>query len=276
VTRVRPVGSFAALTFHGLAHVPLAGVASLFEPAYVAWCAATMLPDAREPLAADGPGIGAEIDREGTALAVQWLPRIHVEIASFVNAATTDLAMLGAADEATALAALRTAPPVGIEWLRADLALAARAFDSWRASREPALREHADAVAAALVLAPVAVRPRLVRVSWSLGSRGRGFEDEVVVGAPAAWNGLDARAPAAVAIHEHAVVLARGDYAEREWSALRSVSRALEGTALEPAHAAWLASRDLGALARVVPPGLREQLDAEPTRRAERLARLSP
>jgi hypothetical protein len=240
--RVEPVSPFAALALHGLAHVPLTGIASLFDPAYVAWCAAEMPEHAREPLAADGPAIGAEADRTGVTMALQWLPRLHDSADAAARSANRDLDALDASDVADAVAArsLRVASPQAIEWLRADLALAADAFDAWHARREDALRRACADVAVALAVAPIALRPAVVRVAWSLGPRGRGFSDAVLVGAPAPWNAIDAATSAAIAIHEQAVVAAPGDHVTRERAAIASVSRALAGTALGDVHARWI------------------------------------
>jgi len=272
VTRVAPVTSFAALALHGLAHVPLRHVASLFEPDYVAWCAATLPAQARKPLAADGPAIGAEADAADAAMALQWLPRLHATTEAFARHALVDLASLTSTDDAEALAVLQRAAPTSIEWLRADLALAANAFEIWRLTAEPALRDTCAAIAAALEKVPAAMRPTRVDVAWSLGAHGRGFADLVMVGAPAAWNAIDPDVSAVVALHEHAVVSARGDYLAREWTALRSVARALASTTLRDAHARWLASRDLGSLTPILPAAVR---DAAPFDRARVLAALS-
>lgn len=276
--RVEPAPAFAALALHGMAHVPLARPASLFDPRYVAWCASALPREAREPLASDGPALGAEAMRGGADLAMQWLPRLHRDIAAFVRVARRDLAELTPADvdDARALLALTAPAPTAIEWLRADLALAAAAFAAWLPMAEAALGAACDDVRSALALVPAAQRPARVHLVWALGPRGRGFEDGVLVGAPAPWNDVDAPLAAVLALHEHAVVRAHGGYAEREWSALRSVARLLVGSPLAGAHARWLGGLDLSGLETVIPASLWSSLHAAPQTRARALAGLSP
>ena len=149
--------------------------------------------------------------------------------------------------------------------LRADLQLASASFAEAHRAIEREVRDACRAIEAALASAPAAVSPTVVRVSWALGVHGRGFDDGVIVGAHAAWNGLDAQTPAAVALHEHAVLLAAGDYARREWSALCSVARLLERgpDALRTAHARWVGAVDLTeVLGNLVSAGALGQSDA--------------
>lgn len=284
--RVEPVDSFAELVFHGLAHVPMKGVGSLFDPRYVAWSRDTLPEAAREPLATDAPAIGAQVDLLDAGLALQWLPRLHPSLDAFARTARRELAELSEADgcDATALRSLRSVDPRAVEWLRADLLLASRPFGSAREVVGRELREACDAIEAALSLAPDAARPESVRVAWALGAHGRGFDDGIVVGACAPWNGLDAATPAAIAMHEHAVLRATGDHAQREWTALASVARALSDGphALWDAHTRWVASLELVDLASAavargeIDRRVADELLASPALRARSLARLTP
>lgn len=283
--QVEPVGAFADLAFHGLAHVPLRGPESLHDPRYVAWCAATMDRDAREPLASDGPALGAQVDALGAGLAIQWLPRLHRDPESFARAGSLELAALGEHHgcDAIALRALRGVDPVAVEWLRADLLLSQRAFLRARAELDGLVRGVCAEITAVLATVRSLARPARVRVALALGSRGRGFQDGVIVGAPAPWNGLDAATPAVLALHEHAVVRASGDHTRREWTALTSVARALasEPEPLRSAHARWVAALDLDALSRaaahaeLVDADDAEQVRTTPDSRAHLLARLA-
>ncbi len=231
-----------------------------------------------EPLCGDAPRIAAEVDRAGAGRTLSWLPRLHRDVDAALRVAAIDLAELDDADVADphALRALRAIDPVGVEWLRADLALVARAFEATREARD--LERACERLAAALELAPSALRPEVVRVDRALGLRGRAYSDGVWVGAPDASE-RDAETVAVVALHEEAVRRAPGDYAHREWRALRTLAVGLEGSALAPAHAAWLATLDLGSV--VDDPGLgldvglRAALLARPSERAARLRGLS-
>lgn len=275
---VAPVPPFGALVLHGLAHLPLAGVASLYDAAYVGWARVALGAGTVEPLAEDAPRIAAEVDRAGAGRTLSWLPRLHRDVDAALRVAAIDLAELDDADVADphALRALRAIDPVGVEWLRADLALIARAFEATREERD--LERACERLSRALELAPSALRPEVVRVDRALGRRGRAYSDGVWVGAPDASE-RDAETIAVVALHEETVRRAPGDYAHREWRALRTLAVGLEGSGLAPAHAAWLATLDLGSV--VDDPGLgldvglRAALRARPSERAARLRGLS-
>ncbi|MFO0681662.1 MAG: hypothetical protein U0234_06410 [Sandaracinus sp.] len=275
---VAPVPAFGALALHGLAHLPLAGVASLYDATYVGWARAALGVGAVEPLAEDAPRIAAEVNRAGAELTLSWLPRLHRDLDAALRVAAIDLADLGEPDVADpqALRVLRAIDPVGVEWLRADLALIARAFDAARKAHD--LERACERLSRALELAPSALRPEVVRVDRALGRRGRAYSDAVWVGAPDASE-RDAETIAVVALHEEAVRRAPGDHAHREWRALLTLARGLEGSALAPAHAAWLATLDLGSV--VDDPGLgldvglRAALRARPSERAARLRGLA-
>jgi len=283
--RVEPVSTFADLAFHGLAHVPLRGPESLHDPRYVAGCAASMEPSAREPLASDGPAIGAHIDAVGAGLAIQWLPRLHRDAESFARSAPLELSELREDHgcDAHALGILQATDQVTVEWLRADLLLSQQAFLRARTELDGLVRAACAEIAALLGSVRSVARPDRVGVALALGSRGRGFGDGVVVGVPAPWNGLDAATPAVLALHEHAVVGATGDHTRREWTALTSVARGLVDAAgpLRIAHARWLASLDLDALsrdaerARLVEPEHAALMRASPRDRASLLGAIA-
>ena len=272
---VAPAGDWAELCFHGLAHLPLPGVERLYEPRLIAACAGW--PErAREPLVTDAPAIAAMMAREGTAMRAQSMPLLHGDLGSFLRSGPRELMELGAGDaEPSILSIVRGSP--AIEWLRADLLLIAEAFDAAR--DRGALAAAAQEVSGHLAhRTDVAAR---TEVSWALGPRGRGFSDRVVVGAPAPWwcrDEVDRAIPAVLALHEHAVLRASGDYVSREWAALVQLARALEGDPLGPAHRRWLAGLDLsvvleGAVRRgLVSPEVAGSLASTPARRPELLA----
>ncbi|HWB81457.1 MAG TPA: hypothetical protein VG755_41130, partial [Nannocystaceae bacterium] len=118
----------------------------------------------------------------------------------------------------------------------------------------PALDVAADDLAELCRDAGAIAEPLLeleVEVAWALGPRGRGYPEHIVVGAPAAWHHAEAETTLVVALHEHHVRdRAVGDWAAREWSALRSLANAMIDAPdwLQAAHADWLAVLDLGEL----------------------------
>lgn len=273
---VAPASAWAELCFYGLAHLPLAGVERTYEPRLIAACA-TWPEAAREPLVSDGPAVAAMLEAEGAAMRAQSLPLLHRDLPTFLRSGARELTELSDSDaDPVALATLRGSP--AIEWLRADLWLVAEAFE---AARDRAgLEAAADEVAG--TLAHRRDRPSCIEVSGALGPRGRGFPDRVVVGAPAGWwcrDAVDRAIPAVLALHEHAVLAARGDYVEREWSALVGLARSLTGDALADAHRRWVASLDLsvvldGAVSRgLVDRDVATSLGDAGEERADRLAR---
>ena len=102
----------------------------------------------------------------------------------------------------------------------------------------------------------------------------------IVVGAPAAWHHAEAETTLVVALHEHHVRdRAVGDWAAREWSALRSLATAMIDAPdwLQATHADWLAALDLGELiaqnvaARRIDAARARALVEAPMRRCELL-----
>lgn len=279
MSEVVPAPAFGALALHGLAHLPFGGHASLFDARYVAWARETLGEACVEPLAEDAARIAAEVSRAGAGEALSWLPRLHREIDAALRVSDVDLAALDEArvDDAHALRALRAIDPVGVEWLRADLACAARPFERAFRADASALARACESVSSALASAPVALRPEKVFVARALGARGRAYADSVWVGVPSEQ--VDASTVAVVALHEEAVRRGAGAYATREWGALGRLARGLTGSPLAPAHAAWLASLDLGSVidapALALDAELRHALHTQPHARAEQLRSLA-
>lgn len=272
---VQPATDFAELCFHALAHLPLRGPERLFDPRYIAYAEKTLPLEAREPLVTDASALGAALDAASCGLAVQGLPLLFPDIASF----------LGDPDLSRLTAALGDAP--AIAWLGTDLLLIGEAFAaSYHRTDAVTIAE----VEALLAVVPASHRPDHVALCRALGPRGRGFARRgfvsgagalVMVGAPAAYfcvDEIDRAIPAVLALHEHAVLEGHGDYVEREWHALVNLaSRIADYERLAPAHQRWLASLDLSALIRdaaargYLDAARGEQLVTEPLLRAQRL-----
>lgn len=277
---------YTQLALHVLAHVPQGGPGELHDPRYVAWSTRTLGDDG---LARDGALIGARW-RERPALSVlHALPELFGSIAQLRRAAARPLAAL-ARDEVAApalLGALQAADAVAVELAFAALGLAARRFEAClRATIIPALTPARAAVAAAIeALTPAfpGLAEARIEVVWALGGRGRALPERILVGAPAAWLGLDPATPAVVAAHEQSVrVRGAEPYAVAEWRALIDVADRIAGApaALRDAHARWLAGLDLSSVARgAIAAGLATPADAaalaEPRRQAEHLAGLA-
>jgi len=250
-SRVRPSTTYEALAFHALAHLPLTLPRSLRDERYLAWAAASLPSAACTPLADDALAVSGRIEADGAADAVQWLPLLHSDVGQLLATGRLELPSPDVAPhcDATALAALRARHGDGVEWLRADLLLMAPAFARAHEDAPPIRAEHVAEVAALLSSLPDEDVPRSVVLEHALGARGRAFPQVVFVGAPAPWNGLDARTPAVLALHEHAVRRTQGTFEEREWSALVRVARLLAANEpLRRAHAEWLAEASLDAL----------------------------
>lgn len=259
MTRVVSANSFAQLAFHGLAQLPLVGAHSLFDARYVDWCEA--YPD--EPLRSDAGRIAMQLEALHAGLAVQWLPMLYDDIDAFLRDGALALREVEAGThvDAHALRALQSVDPRATEWLRADLLLVAPAF---AASLLPTAM--CDEVAGLLASVPMEEAPAHVALVHALGAHGRAFDDVVFVGAPATWNAVTPALSAVIALHEHAVRAALGDYVRSEWAALQRVANILaDGPGLlRHAHAAWLRDLDLAGLMHdVVARGLVSESDAQ-------------
>ncbi|MBX7191358.1 MAG: hypothetical protein K1X94_04845 [Sandaracinaceae bacterium] len=247
---MRASSAYEALAFHALTHLSLAPPRSLRDERYRAWSRAALPELARSPLAEDALAISRRIEEEGCAAAVQWLPRLHRSIEALRATARLELTdgAMDAHSDPVALRAMRARHGDGVEWLRADLLLAAGAFVEVheRVRVEPRVLTETREILASFAAPEV---PPIVVLDHALGAHGRAFPEVVYVGAPAAWNGLDAHMPAVLALHEHAVRRAQGSFEEREWSALVRVERLVEPEeALRRAHAAWLVEASLEPL----------------------------
>ncbi len=247
---VRASSAYEALAFHGLAHLSLLPPRSLRDDRYLAWSRASLPEAARSPLDEDALAMSGRIEAELASDAVQWLPLLHRSIDALLATSRIELSSraVDPSCESMALGAMRARLGDGIEWLRADVLLVARAFIEMHGVTRA---EGSVLDAIRMLLSPFAPAdvPEVIVLDHALGPRGRAFPEVVFVGAPATWNGLDACTPAMLALHEHAVRRSRGTFEEREWAALVRVARLVESSeSLHRAHAAWLAEVSLDAL----------------------------
>jgi hypothetical protein len=289
---------FADLVYHALAWLTPPDASSAHDPRYVQWVRATLPPAAWAPLAEDAPLLTALYAQREQNRVLHALPRLHDSIASFLASAHRPLESLDAhaVQDPALLRALLGLDRGLVEILRASMALTARAY------REA----HPDSIAPELAHACAAVMPWLeegarvvpsfaaerVELVFALGARGRGLGERILVGAPAAWNGLAPAASAVQALHEHAVHTAmralsprtgsHERYVRAEWAALVALSRAMEGAreGLQAAHAQWVAGLSVAALAHeavklgLVDEGAAQNVVQAGTARAAVLSRL--
>ena len=253
---VEPTSPFADLAFHVLAHLDVPGHTSLFDSRYVRWARSGLSAGAVEAIAEDAAVLSALHAAEPHVESVHALPFLHARIEDMLRSAARPLEELTRADVADAgvLEALRSVDAKLVEILRADLALAgaayARAFEERiRPALERACDALRDAYAIACDLMPSLLTAR-VELAHPLGARGRVIRDRIVVGAPAEWNDVTPESAIVLAMHERAVSLARGEWADVEWHALREVARRVEHApeSLADAHRRWLDGLDLRSL----------------------------
>ena len=286
-----PLGAFGDLALHAFALIPpTAGMgrvhlaASLHDHGYATWALATLPAAATDPVRRDAVALGALFARasaEDIAL-LSTLPALYRDIDRFLGAARRELAELGEdeVDDPRALRALVSVPRPLAELLRCALLLAAPAYA--KAHRDLVRPEVERSTAAVLVWleraaeAAPGLRSCPVALAHPLGARGRATADAVWIGAPARWNDLSPARAAVQALHEAAVRIAGGrameravpddaevadapaGRAERDWAlveacALAAVAELARGTALEAAHAEWLARLDVRGLPCVQP-----------------------
>ena len=285
---VRVANGYVQLVVHVLAHVPLTRAGNLYDPRYRAWAAARHGGEALEFLAHDAQllarawAVDPRMDRLHTLFA------LHDTLDGFRATATRELAELGDREVARPglLTELRELPLA--ELLHASLAVLDRPWAAIFATIEPELRGSCQVLARAIlplreVLPSFAAQS--IELVWGLGVHGRAFDQRVLVGAPATWNGSSPLRQAILAAHEHCVARSEhSGYIAAEWDALRDLARrmrALEHPSLRRAHAAWLASLDLDELlAGLVARGQlgrdqAELLRSQPERRASVLAQPS-
>lgn len=272
---MQPAGAFVDLVFHGLAFVPAAAgasadarAASLYWPPYVASVRADLPLGAWEPLEVDAGLLSLLFEPVTVAHAIALFADLHGSIAAFQRTARLGLCELGDGDVASvqALHALRRLPEQAVELFRASLLLCAREFELVHRERfEPFQREVARLIGPCLAgLEPVLQRLDLtgVRLSSTLGPRGRGLPSGVIVGVSSPPGGaLPPPEPTLVmAVHERLVERVADTFVARgwqtDWSRVEAVAIALErdltrGTRLEQAQHGWLAAIDTSGLAPV-------------------------
>lgn len=287
---LEPTRDFTELVLHVLAHVPLAGAGSVHDPRYVAWMRGRA-PGELERLVHEDAEVLARAWAGGREPEVvhAW-PELFATIAELRACARDELRGLSAAKarDPAVLARIVAAERPELELLHATLCALAPWYARWHATElEPALRHAVEEVRPWLEPA-VRVVPSLadarIELAWALGPRGRGFASRIVVGAPAPWHGLDARAPVVLAMHEQ-LVIDRGpaSYVDAEWAALTGLAARMTAAplALREAHAQWLGALELRPLLASLHAAGRvtlaccAALQHEREGRAERLATLA-
>ncbi len=277
---------FTDLALHVLAHVRLREAGNLFDRRYVDWAS-----DRTASLEEEWLHEGAEaLERswaQGAPPMVHAWPEVFESLEALSSVASVELSAvpLERARAPRVLESVRSAP--GVELLHATICALMPWYAQWR--REELEPRGDEAVASvrpwleeAQGLLPALAKVR-VELAWALGSRGRAFGTRIVVGVPAAWNGLDGRTPTVLAMHEHAV---RGSgkkgYVAAEWAALTGLAAVMQRAPppLRQAHAQWLAGLGLRPLLEaVVKAGWLdaddgERLETERKTRADALAAL--
>jgi hypothetical protein len=265
----------ADLTFHALAFVPpradapaLVHAASLHRPAWIRLATVHLPPAAVTPIARDAPLVGTLTATAEIAIAIQRLAFLHATIAAFRSTARRALAELEPKDVARPadLAEMKAAPAAPIEIFRAALALSAQAFSSVHAEALHPFAERVLEVLAPRWTALAAELPCLgaidLRVSATLGPRGRLLEDVVLVGTETTpWDEgpIDVATPLALAAHEASVRAASVVLRERAiaapWAliervALDAAALAYRGTSVEEPYAVWRLGLHEGDLAQ--------------------------
>ncbi len=260
---VRPTDPFAELVLHVLAHVRTPGPLDLHDERYVAWAAARTPELSRVKVQPDAELLaGAWSDAEADVL--QGWTDLHHELSGFVRTKERALAELGDedVDDPELLARLQASSPVFTELFHAQLGLLVHWFAGLHAVHvAPALATACTSVgehcASVLELAPSLGRFR-VELAWSLGPRVRVSRRRIIVGAPAAWNDVDAEVSAVLVLHADALRRAGAeDPALARWSALVELAESLStsssaGARLRDAHARWLAGLELAPLCRAL------------------------
>ncbi len=281
---------FTQLWLHVLAHVPLAGPGSTFDPRYVAWVAEHAPGEHLRVLTADAAVLRRVWAEAPPSLALHGWPQLFDGIAGLQRVASRSLADISP-DEVRApdvLTAMQRERSPAFELLHATLAVLAPSYQRWWSDAiEAPLGRAADELRSAFASActwwpPLGSRP--VELAWALGPRGRGFASRLVVGAPADWHGGDPSLAVVLALHEQAVIdSGHATHAHAEWAALTGLAARMREASdgLRRAHARWLASLELAPLltellaAGVVDDAVFARVRQEPGRRTEVLARLA-
>lgn len=265
----------ADLVFHALAFVPIselaspaARAASLEWPAYAAFAQANMPSDAWRPFVEDAALLSRLFEPMPVAHGIGWLAELFDSLSALERAAACslvdlDIASVSSSDALRALASLASEP---VEILRADLALAAPAFERGHASLlAPFLESFLVALNARLDIVSSSMRRELfddVVASVTLGPRGRGFPSRTYVGTTSLPGvvDLDVDSALVLALHEAAVKHAARALSDlghaSTWSEAEPIALELglgwaRGTPLEAAYRRWSSSLDRSGLAAV-------------------------
>lgn len=223
-----------------------------------------MPESAWELLVADAPLLARLLEPTPVAHAIALLAELFGSVDSMRSAARFSLSEVprDRVRSARSLGALASIDPVPVEILRANLALAAPSFEQFHRST---LALHGARVLGAVNERLAALPPRIasllgdqVELSTTLGARGRGFDDRVVVGNDALpGQPIDPDPTLVLALHERIVQRASerlaGAASEARWEDVEAVAlqverRVLRDTSLEAAHSRWLHALDLDGL----------------------------
>lgn len=278
---------FTDLVVHVLAHVRLREAGSLFDAKYGAWVAEQMPPAERTRLREGAAALERAWARGAPPLVHAW-PEVFGSLDELRAVGGEELSTLDPAQvrAPAVLEAVRSAP--GVERLHAVCGALAPWFGPWRREALAPAQARGRAEVGRWLEEAVELQPGLgaarVELAFALGGRGRAFRRRIVVGMPAAWNELDGRTPAVLAMHEHAVLTSgHAGYVEAEWAALTRLAATMQRASelLRRAHGRWSASLGLGplldALVRAgrLTPEQRSALHEAGHDRAERLAALA-
>jgi hypothetical protein len=259
---VRLASIYTDLVFHLLAFVApprggshLAHAASLASERYVTFARASMPADVVEPCERDAPILSALFARDDVATGIQLLAILHDDVDAALAAALKGVRDLDASEVASSWAqtALSVLPEEPVEIARVAIALAgsdfARIYGDVLAPHARALLDEIRPLRAALETKVGALATVDLRLSTTLGPRGRGFDGTVVVGARSLpGEPLDPSTPLVLGVHEVAVQAAsrvlgsRGidpTWARAERVALLAAEEIVRGSVIEEPYAGW-------------------------------------
>lgn len=245
---------FTQLVFHVFAHAPLRGPGNVHDRRYVAWAGGRFDLADQRLLSHDADLLAGLWNADARYDALHRLCELHAGLDKFRACSGRSLAELRADEVADPelLGVLRELP--GAELVYATLTLLAPEFTRVCSELEPVLEQASADVRAwidRLDLHCLGLARARVELVWALGLHGRALADQILVGAPADWNGCTPARQAVLAAHEHTVARLGGDdYVADEWAALTELAYQLREAdpALCEAHRDWLASLDLSPL----------------------------
>lgn len=274
---MKPASIAAELVFHALAFVPVSPVApaaaraaSLAWPRYAAFAASEMPAEAVAPFVEDAPLLSRLFEQVEVSHGIFWLAELFDDLETLLAVAGAGIHEIDPARvrSPVALQALQALPIEPVEIMRADLALAAKAFgDAHALLLSPHSQKFLEALSACLGETTTFAGRSVIeeaRFATTLGPRGRGFPSQTFVGSSSLPGDapLDTDSPLVLAAHEAAVHAAsralssagvHPTWSEVEPVALEAARDWLSATPLAAAHAAWSASLDRSGLAQLTP-----------------------